>query len=96
VCALPAFPRPPSCQLCDHARYTPAPGKVGCELLSAMSPLQVLRTGAAELHRLWRGRAHPAAYPDSPEAPTEGFSDKRVIVPATDRCSRFKPRLRVA
>jgi hypothetical protein len=89
-------PPSPSCQLCDHARYTPAPGRVGCELLSAMSPTQVLRTAAAELHRLWRGRAHSAAYPDSPEAPTEGFFDKRVIVPATDRCSRFKPRLRVA
>ncbi len=91
-----ATTRPPACQWCDHARYTPAPGRVGCALLSAMGPLQVLRTATAELHHLWRGRVHPAVYPDASEAPTEGFSEKRVIVPAKNRCSRFKPRLRVA
>ena len=88
--------RLPSCRGCEHARYSPAPGKVGCALLSDMSPVQVLRAVGGELHRMWRGRAHPAAHPDTADAPTEGFSDRRVIVPATDRCSRFKPRLRVA
>ncbi len=61
-----------------------------------MTPVQVLRAVGEELHRLWRGRAHSAAHPDTAETPTEGFADRRVIVPATDRCSRFKPRLRVA
>jgi hypothetical protein len=88
--------RLPSCRACAHARYTPAPDKVSCSLLSDMSPVQVLRAVGAELHRLWRGRAHPAAFPDAAEAPTDGFADRRVIVPATDRCSRFKPRLHVA
>jgi len=86
----------PACKVCDHARYTPAPGKVGCRLLSAMSGVQVLRSVDAELHRLWRGLAHPAAYPDIAEAPTEGFAVSSVIVAATDRCSRFKPRLSLA
>ena len=85
-----------NCGVCQHARYTPARGKVGCTLLSAMSGVQVLRTVGAELHRVWRGQVHPGAYPDSPEAPTEGFADRSVIVPAGDRCSQFKPRLRVA
>ncbi len=94
--STPPTMRPPACRLCDHARYTPAPGKVGCELLSAMTPIQVLRAGAAELHRLWRGRVHATTYPDALETPTDGFSDKHVLVPATDHCSRFRPRLRVA
>lgn len=85
-----------NCGVCQHARYTPAPGKVGCDLLSSMNGVQVLRTVGAELHRLWRGRVHPAALPDVPEAPTEGFADRHVIVPAGDRCSQFRPRLRVA
>ncbi|MEJ0070341.1 MAG: hypothetical protein WDO24_18360 [Pseudomonadota bacterium] len=92
----PAARLSPSCRFCDHARYTPAPGKVGCQLLSAMTGIQVLRSVDAELHRLWRGRAHPAAYPDAQVIPTDGFADSRVIVAATDRCSRFKPRLSLA
>src|SRR5271155_789234 len=94
--AAPAPRLSPACKFCDHARYTPVPGKVGCWLLSAMSGVQVLRSVDQELHRLWRGLAHPAAYPDIAEAPTEGFSDSSVIVAATDRCSRFKPRLSLA
>jgi len=94
--AAPA-PRPsPSCRFCDHARYTPVPGKVGCRLLSAMTGIEVLQSVDAELHRLWRGRAHPAAYPDIAEAPTDGYADSSVIVAATDRCSRFRPRLSLA
>jgi hypothetical protein len=90
-------PRPsPSCRSCEHARYSPTRGKVGCWLLSAMSGIQVLRSVDAELHRLWRGRAHPAAYPDAGAAPTEGFADNSVLVAATDRCSRFRPRLSLA
>jgi hypothetical protein len=85
-----------NCGVCQHARYTPAPGKVGCTLLSSMNGVQVLRTVGAELHRLWRGQIHPATWPDSPEAPTDGFADRSVIVPAGDRCSQFKARLRVA
>jgi len=94
--AAPAPRLSPTCKFCDHARYTPTPGKVGCRLLSAMSGVQVLRSVDAELHRLWRGLAHLAAYPDIAEAPTEGFADSSVIVAATDRCSRFKPRLSLA
>jgi hypothetical protein len=86
----------PSCRRCDHARYTPSPGKVGCQLLSAMTGIQVLRSVDAELPRLWRGRVHPAAPPDAPVAPTDGFADSSVIVAATDRCRRFKPRLSLA
>jgi hypothetical protein len=86
----------PSCRFCDHARYTPVPGKVGCTLLSAMTGVQVLRSVDAQLHRLWRGQAHPAAYPDARVAPTDGFADSSVIVAATERCSRFKPRLSLA
>ena len=93
----PSTARPtPSCRSCEHARYSPARGKVGCWLLSAMSGVQVLRSVDAELHRLWRGRAHPAAYPDAGAAPTDGFADNSVLVAATDRCSRFRPRLGLA
>jgi hypothetical protein len=86
----------PSCRHCDHARYTPARGKVGCWLLSAMSGVQVLRSVDAELHRVWRGRAHPAAHPDTAAAPADGYADGSVLVAAGDRCSRFRPRLSLA
>jgi hypothetical protein len=94
--AVPAPRLSPACKFCDHARYTPTPGKVGCTLLSAMTGIQVLQSVDAELHRVWRGQSHPAAYPDIAEAPTDGFSDSSVIVAATERCSRFKPRLSLA
>jgi hypothetical protein len=94
--AVPAPRLSPACKFCDHARYTPTPGKVGCKLLSAMTGVQVLQSVDAELHRVWRGQVHPAAYPDIAEVPTEGFSDSSVIVAATERCSRFKPRLSLA
>jgi hypothetical protein len=80
------------CRVCAHARYTPARDKVGCTLLTGMTGIEVLSAVSGELHRLWRGKVHPAMFPDAAPTPLDGFADRSVIVPASDRCSRFAAR----
>jgi hypothetical protein len=81
-----------SCLTCDYARFTPSAGKVGCELLTSMEGTAVFGVVGKELKGLWHGKVHHESYPNIRPLPTSGFAEKSVVVGATDRCSRFKPR----
>jgi hypothetical protein len=81
-----------TCLRCDHARFTPVAGKVGCELLTSMDGTAMFNLVGKELKGLWRGKVHHECYPDAKPRPTTGFADKSVVVDAADHCSRFKAR----
>jgi hypothetical protein len=81
-----------TCQNCDFARFVAVRGKVGCALLNSMDGTPAFSLLGRELSGLWRGKVHPESYPDAKPAPTSGFEERSVVVAATDRCSRYKPR----
>jgi len=81
-----------TCQSCDYARFTPVAGKVGCALLTSIEGTPAFNLVGRELTGLWRGKVHQECYPDAKPRPTSGFTEKSVVVDATDHCSRYKAR----